>query len=170
MSSLDDIISAASAATKNTVAVEVALGDALVKLEFTQMDGLGWVDLTNDHPRRKKSATDATLGFNAHSLSRDYPASAITYLDGANSVEVSDAQWHGIFDALSAPDVEMVAVSLWGVNVVDPQNRVNELKKALAGSSEKSQSLPASSENPSAASTVASPAKSRRTNTTKKDA
>lgn len=120
-------------AKAHTATQEVLVGDELVELEFTRVDGMQWASLKATHPPRDGSRFDVNLGYNVDAGPRDYPVSAIKVAGESVSVE----QWQALFDLLAAPSVRDVATAVWGLNDYELSVRAGELKKASAGGSKK---------------------------------
>lgn len=130
MSILDEALADAETVETEKAEVEALLGNKLVVFEVAPLDGLAWNNLTATHPPRPKAQQDTVTGFDCHGAVLDYPASALRVKDGDTVEQVTAEQWSRVARTLNGPDLDKFALTIWGVNVIEPNKRVRELKKA----------------------------------------
>lgn len=122
---------------------DVLLGGEIVTVRFWPLSGLEWRDLAARHPVREGSQRDLGLGYNLDALLPEYPK---VFLVQGDSVENVADKWASICALLSPPDLNHLAVALWGMHEFDPGRRLEAAKKALKGKPLKKRSSPSSSE------------------------
>lgn len=149
-------------AEPRTVSQEVLVGDIFVDVEFTKLDSLTWASICAANPPRPRAKIDR-VGHNVDAVTRDYP---VTHLLVAGE-QVSEDQWQGIFDTLSPGYLRAIGTAVWGINELEEAQRGVDLKKSLAGDSEKKSNSPANSASHPAGYPGGNPRKSRSTSTTK---
>lgn len=137
MSKLDDLILAAKVAVENreTVDVQVMLGESVAEFRFTKLDAMEWRNLCAKYAPRDGVVRDMNLGYNYDLAPSGYPVAAIRLVDGDELVEVSVEQWAGVLAALESPDLFNVSTALWGMHEWGPREKA---KKALAAKSSRS--------------------------------
>lgn len=119
-----------------TEKVPVELGGQAVEIAFRMVEGQVWADLTATTPPRAGSKTDSNVGYNTDGVARKYPLDHIT----VGGVTVDDATWASMLKALTSPGLKLIAAALWGLNQLQPSQRIAELGKALAGAPKKKRS------------------------------
>lgn len=143
---LDALIAGAKAALEavEPVTQDVALGDEVVGVRVWPIAGTEWRELTVKHPPRPDAVRDRNMGYNLDAVARVYPRVVLVVDDVEQQV---GERWAEIWDVLSAPDQENVALAIWGANEFEPRKRVEG--KALTGGRKKKRSSPVSSASPS---------------------
>lgn len=124
-----DALAKARADRPEPVAVEVALGDALFQVEVKRLDGMEWAAIMAECPPRDDLM--ARLGYDMTSAGL-IACKRFSRLLDAEGDEVSDVDWDALFAALDGSGVRGIAATWWMLNMKDPNDRVAELKKALA--------------------------------------
>lgn len=109
--------------------VPVELGGEITMLTFLPVWGDQWSDVTAMHPPRPGATLDANLGYNSDAASADYPVDAIT-VDGE---PVDRDTWRELCRVLTEPNRKLIASVLWGLNRVNPNERIREAGKAKTG-------------------------------------
>lgn len=139
---VDALIAGAKAAFQRVdpVTQDVELGDEIVGVRVWPLSGSEWRDLVVKHPPRPDAVRDRNMGYNLDSVSRVYPRVALVVDDVEQQI---GERWADIWDVLSAPDQENVALAIWGLNEFDPRKRVEG--KALKGGRKKKRSSPENS-------------------------
>ena len=140
--SFKDALAKARAARPEPTLVGVAVGDELYNVEVVRLDGMDWAGIVAECPI--SDPAQAKLGFDAnkaallacrrHSrlLGDDgEPVEMIFTRDKAGAV--TEDSWADLFTTLSGDEVRGLAATWWAMNVLDPNQRVAELKKASAG-------------------------------------
>ena len=122
--------------TAPTEKVPVELGGEAVEIVFRMVPGQVWADLTATTPPRAGSKTDSNVGYNTDAVARKYPLDHITV--GGESIDGDT--WASMLDVLTSPGLKLIAAALWGLNQLQPSQRIAELGKALAGAPKKKRS------------------------------
>lgn len=117
---------------------DVLLGGNIVGVRFWPVSGGVWEELTSKHPPRAGVETDTAIGYNIAGVVRDYPR---TYLVVGDDVQpVVGEQWAEVYDVLSGPDKKNLAAVVWGINELDPAEKLAAAGKASAGKGKKKRS------------------------------
>lgn len=122
---------------------DVLLGDEVVTVRFWPMSGPDWRNHTARFPMRDGVAFDQTLGYDIDSAVREYPK---VYLVQGDDVVPVAGKFASICDVLTAPELNALALAVWGLNEYDPAQRLASAGKASKGGSRKKRSSPVSSE------------------------
>lgn len=128
---LDEKIAKARAVVEDAEPTEVPveLGGEITTLTFLPAWGEQWSDVTAMHPPRPGATLDANLGYNSDAASADYPVDKIT-VDGES---VTAEKWREICSVLTEPNRKIIASVLWGLNRVEPNERIRAAGKAKTG-------------------------------------
>ena len=133
----------------------VMLGGEEVTFEFLKLPAKEWLDLSAVHPPRAGSDSDASLGFNPHSLAAAYPVKAVRRVE----VETGEADaaeprerledieadvYKAMFAVLDAIHIDTVGTVVWALNVWQDRMEVAAARKASRGGRSKKQSSPES--------------------------
>lgn len=133
----------------------VMLGGEEVTFEFLKLPAKEWLDLSAVHPPRAGSDSDASLGFNPHSLAAAYPVKAVRRVemeaveaDGAEPREVLEPVeadvYKAMFAVLDAIHIDTVGTVLWALNVWQDRMEVAAARKASLGEPSKKSPSPES--------------------------
>lgn len=146
---VDALISKARAAVDvvSPTDQEVLLGGEVVTVRFWPLSGPAWRDLVAPHPARDGSPRDLGLGYNLDAVVPFFPK--VFLVHGDEVVNVAGEKWAEICGLLEAPDLNHLAVALWGMHEFDPQRRMDAAKKASKGQPRKKRSSPSSSKSQS---------------------
>jgi hypothetical protein len=122
-----------------TESVDVVLGKELVSLEFARLLPDDWQALVATHPPRTTEDhrgrstmvhADSHIGYDQHTLPRDYPADRIK----VNGEDVDAGTWRDLYTVLNSVHKNNVGTTIWGLNVFDAIKELEALGKAGAGS------------------------------------
>lgn len=142
-----------------TESVDVVLANELVTLVFARLLPDDWQQLVAEHPPRTVEGhngrvtmvhADSHIGYDQHTLPRDYPVHRIT----VNGEAVDAEMWRELYTVLNSVHKNNVGTTIWGLNVFDAIKELQALGKAGAG-------LPSSSPANRASRRAASKASSR---------
>lgn len=128
-----------SVAEIRTAEQEVLLGDDIVTVRISSVDGPKWIELTGRHPARLDVARDVQLGYNLPAVLRDYTNVEIIEGDEIDDLWRVDeeghkySKWPEIHDVLSGPELKNLGYALWGLNDYDHQQRLADAGKASKG-------------------------------------
>lgn len=109
-----------------TIAVEVAVGNALGRIAITELPGGEWAELwSRAWPPRPGVADDYKVGFgcNVQTLIAQYPVSRIA-VDGVHPTE---EQWRELCDLIGAPAWSDLTAALWWIHVGQPMENTQVL-------------------------------------------
>ena len=102
--------------------VQVLLADEVVTIEIAVVRGEAWGDLEAFHPA--KGPGDMRLGYNTRTLPRDYPVERLR----VNGEPIEQEVWTDLYDCLPPEHQDNVHTVMWGLNVLEPQQRLKALK------------------------------------------
>lgn len=139
----------------------ISLGGEHVEVRFTKLRADDWADLMAAHPPRSGSSEDQYAGFNQKSMPGGYPVASLLVGGGPVSAE----QWAEIYSLVDSVSRNLMAATIYGLNIAKPMRELLALGKAGQGGTSGS---PANRESRRAASKGGSQRKSRAT-TTQKD-
>ena len=129
----------------------ILLGGEVVVARIWPLEGADWRALKAKHPPRIKDgemlASDAAYGFNLDGVVASYPR-LVLIQDGAE-VPIEAEQWAEVCTVLSGPDLDALAMLVWGKNEYEPQQRLLAAGKALSGERAKKPASPENSASPS---------------------
>lgn len=114
--------------------------DSLVTLRFYKVPGDEWANLTATHPARQSALIDMKYGYNMHAVCRASAVSNGRVVEGESELTQTEAEWSELWVLLAGSDFANVCDAIFLLNEYEPNNRIERLKKALAGT-------PASEEN-----------------------
>lgn len=100
---------------------DVVLGDRRVTVRARVLDPQAWLDLTAKFPPREDAVRDKRMGYNLYAAVREYPGISLV-VDGEE--QPLGERWPDVWDVLSAPDKNNVAILVWGKNELEPSQRV----------------------------------------------
>ena len=132
-SPLRELIAAARKAVPDRDGFEIAVDDVVATIEFVQLSGLAWCNLTAVNPPRKGSSHDWTIGYDSVAVVRAYPVESVwrggeamstILVDGA---PVTAEQWAEFADLLDVPALEDAATVLWAIHVGKPSEHRAQL-------------------------------------------
>ena len=129
MSNLSKLIEKARAERPEPVTVEVEIGGELFMVEITRLDGMDWAAIMAECPPHDELSARLGYDMTAAGLLACKRFSRLLDSDG-NPVE--DVDWDELFKISSGVGVRGIAATWWMLNMKDPNERVAELKKALA--------------------------------------
>ncbi len=147
--SLKDALAKARESRPEPVLQAVVVGDDLFQVELRRLDGMDWAGVTAECPPTDESGARYGYDINKAALIACRRFSRLLDSDGEPvdmSVTrdakgaVTDDPWANVFKAISGAEIGAIAAMWWGLNMLDPNTRVVELKKALAGGGKTSSS------------------------------
>jgi len=153
MSELEDFdadLDSQLAAEPDTVTVDVLVNGKLRKLQFTEMDGLAWADLTDRCPPRIDAPLDKAYGFNIRLVVAHAAPTSGRMKSGEEWVELSEAQWTKLLRGQKGATIRTIGDALFQLNQWAPDQAVEPARTALAAESAKNSSSPANSASPAA--------------------
>ena len=103
--------------------VPVVLASEVVEVALGRISGQVWCRLESIHPPRAQA--DIELRYDRLGLPRDYPAERIK-LNGDLTTEET---WRDLYDLLGPDDRTNVAAVMWGINVGEPSELLERLKR-----------------------------------------
>lgn len=138
---LDSLIAKAKKEITETRTVDqpVVLGDRLVTVRLSSVDGPKWIDITSRHPARPEVPRDVQLGFNLPAVLRAYPGVELVDGDEVDDLQREDGEgkkysrWPEVHDVLDPDALKNLAFALWGINEYDHQQRLVAAGKASTG-------------------------------------
>lgn len=132
-SPLRKLIAATRKAVPDRDGFEIAVEDVVATIEFVELTGPAWSDLTAVNPPRKGSSHDWTIGYNSTAVVRAYPVESV-WRDGetkstilVDGAPVAAEQWAEFADLLDVPALEDAATVLWAIHVGKPRQRRAQL-------------------------------------------
>lgn len=125
----------ASVEATKTETVNVVLGRELVEVEISRLLPDDWQSLVAANPPRKTSKSDANIGYDQNGLPRNYPAAKIRVA----GEPVSSDMWRELYEVLNSVNRNNVGTVIWGLNVYEAIQELQELGKAVADSQSASQ-------------------------------
>lgn len=137
MSVLDDLLIEAENDEVPSSTVTVALAGKLVRLKFRPLGGIQWADITAKSPARPEAPMDRHYGYNWQAAAMKAAPLCGRVLEDDDEVKRDAETWKKLFAKLNGPDVRSICSAIWALNDWDPQQRLEALKKASAGDSEK---------------------------------
>lgn len=144
MSELDDLnddLDAQLANEPDAVTVDVLVNGKLRKLQFTEMDGLAWADLTDRCPPRMDAPLDKAYGFNIRLVVAHAAPISGRMKSGDEWVELSEAQWTKLLRGQKGAQIRTIGDALFQLNQWAPDQAVAAARKASVGESVKNSSL-----------------------------
>lgn len=140
---LKEDLEIAKAHRPEPVLVDIAVGEALYKVEVRRLDGMEWAGVMAEAPPTDEAS--ARLGYSTHraaliacrrySRLLDADGEAVTHIEVDENGNPLPLDWGLIFDAISGIEVQAIAATWWALNAGDPNQRVVDLKKSSAGGS-----------------------------------
>lgn len=138
---LKEDLEAAEANRPKPVLVDIAIGDALYRVDARRLDGMEWAGVMAEAPPTDEAS--ARLGFSTHraaliACSRysklyDADGEPVTHIEVDEKGDPLPLNWARIFAAISGIEVQALAATWWALNAGDPNQRVVDLKKSSAG-------------------------------------
>ncbi|GAA1677519.1 hypothetical protein [Microbacterium lacus] len=123
-SRLTDLIERARNRPLFTMPVELAVGDVLVEIVFSQVRPAGpWMLLKDSHPPRPGVAQDRGVGYDVEAVTGLYPEGSLTVDGDAVTAEAWSELW-GLLDAATRSDL---AAAAWAVNEGMPAEQLRAL-------------------------------------------
>lgn len=136
----DSLAKAKNARTEtDPIRQDIVLDEDLYQVEIRRLDGLDWAAITAEAP--PETETDARLGYNTRKAALIACRRHGRLLDASGNPvpvehdedgEIIPVDWAGIFTAISGVEVQAIAAGWWAMNMHDPNQRVQQLKKASA--------------------------------------
>ncbi|MFC7925477.1 hypothetical protein [Microbacterium laevaniformans] len=109
----NELLAAAEASREiETVPLELMIGEHLVSVVITELDGAAWCDAASVPPRPFNSS-DARLGCNGDALLLTYPVDHIVIGDEYPTRE----EWAELVGFISAPDRIDITAALWWLHI-----------------------------------------------------
>lgn len=137
----DSDLDAQLASEPDTVIVDVLVNGKLRKLQFTEMDGLAWADLTDRCPPRVDAPFDKAYGFNIRLIVAHAAPLTGHIKSGDEWVKLTEAQWTKLLRGQKGAQIRTIGDALFQLNQWGPDQAVAAARKALEGESVKSSSL-----------------------------
>lgn len=140
--SLKDALAKAREGRPEPVLQSVVIGDELFQVELRRLDGMDWAGVTAECPPSDQKGF--RLGYDTNKaallacrrfsrlLDSDGEPVDMTVTRDSKGVITYDP-WADVFNAVSGGEAGAIAATWWALNMHDPNQRVVELKKALAG-------------------------------------
>jgi hypothetical protein len=144
MSDLEDFdsdLDAQLAAEPVTAVVDVLVNGKLRKLQFTEMEGLAWADLTDRCPPRVDAPLDRAYGFNIRLIVAHAAPLTGRMKSGDEWVKLTDAQWTKLLRGIKGAEQRTIGDALFQLNQWGPAQAVEAARKAFEGESATSSSL-----------------------------
>lgn len=146
--SIKDLIAAERDREPETRDVDVAVGGKLVRLHFTEIDGLDWAKLAQRFPADPGAPTDVLFGYDVHKTTRAAAPLTGSAFQGDDELpmEVTDESndWEDLFGVMSGPDFARVADAVWNMNHYAAALRTDAARKASRPVSAKKSGSPKS--------------------------
>lgn len=105
------------------------IGGMQASVEFVEIPGREWSDLTTVHAPRAGSARDRLVGYNSAAVVQAFPVQ-VPWLDGStiptvlvDDAPVSQEQWETFSTLLDGAALEDAAAVLWAIHVRIPRDR-----------------------------------------------
>lgn len=133
-----------------TASAPIVAGGEMLTVSITKIDPNDWQTLVGEHYPRKGVDSDLNVGYDQHSLPRDYPVSRIRVEDEEVDVET----WQSLYDVIDSTHKNTIGSTMYGLNVLDAIRELGALGKAKARSGS-----PANRESRRAASKAGNPQK-----------
>lgn len=121
--------------------VAVAVGDDLFNVEVMRLDGMDWAAVMAECPPSDEKG--ARLGYDTNKAALIACKRFSRLLDAEDEPvdmslvvkddKVVESPWDDLFTTISGVEIGAIAATWWALNMNDPNNRVVELKKSLAG-------------------------------------
>ncbi|WP_127475040.1 hypothetical protein [Microbacterium sulfonylureivorans] len=135
-SRIGELIALAREAAPDRDGFEIAVGDVVARIEFVQLAGARWCDLTAVSPPRKGSTHDFAVGYDSHAVVRNYPVES-AWVNGetvptvlVDGEPVAAEVWAEFAGLLDGPALEDAATVLWVIHESKPRARRAEVVKA----------------------------------------
>lgn len=96
--------------------VEEAAAEFLVTFRFTAMHGFEWRDLCSRSTPRADVVEDVNVGYNRDDVTRIAAARSGVRIDGDTVIEVTEAEWAGVWETLPAPGLVQIKNIIWYLN------------------------------------------------------
>jgi len=109
-----------------SVPLELMIGDHLVTVVITEVEGAAWCDAASVPPRPFNSS-DVRLGCNGDALLLMYPVDRITIGDEHPTRE----EWAELVGYIAAPDRIDIIAALWWLHIGRHEQAKAELEQAL---------------------------------------
>lgn len=109
--------------------VEIEIGGELFMVEISRLDGMDWAAIMAECPPNDELSARLGYDMTAAGLLACKRFSRLLDSDGN---PVDDVDWEALFKASAGTGVRGIAATWWMLNMKDPNERVAELKKALA--------------------------------------
>lgn len=146
MSFSEDLAKAKARTKEKSEPVDVAVGDNVYTLVFTESPGQWWAHVTSKHPMRLDNPIDRSYGYNFHAVVAEIAETACEITCDGDLVEmVIDRkskppvnQWADLFAVIDGSAYTQLADACFGLNQWAPDQRVAALKKASLPVSEAS--------------------------------
>jgi len=131
---LDDAI-ARSADEPKTELAQVYVGDELLTLRVTELDGDSWAACTIAHTPRKGVALDQAFSYNLTAASKDaLPLSAVV-VDGDDEQNLSAEQWSKLWRATDPQGRQSITDAVFAVNEHAQLARLDAARKGIEAAS-----------------------------------
>ncbi len=127
--SFKDDLAAAKAAAVEPVLVDVAVGEALYRVEVVKLPGMQWAGVMAAAP--PDDGVGARLGYDVYKAALIACKKYSRLLD-SDGEPVADVDWDELFTAISGAEVSGIGATWWALNMAAPNKHVAALKKASA--------------------------------------
>lgn len=148
------LVSKARAVFEDAKPVDQAVlaGDEALTVRLWPLEGAAWRELKAKFPPRREMvdgkqvlvAADASYGFNLDGVVAAYPRVKLVE-DGAE-VDVTPEEWASLCSVFAGPSLDALAMTVWGKNEFEPNQRLAAAGKASRAGRRKKPASPASSE------------------------
>ena len=126
--SFKDALERAKSSRPAPILVPVAVGDDLFQVEVSRLDGMDWSVVMAECPPTDEKG--ARLGYDSNKAALVACRRHSRLLDSEDA-EIGDVDWGDLFKAISGVEIGAIAASWWALNMSDPNDKVEALKKAL---------------------------------------
>lgn len=116
--------------------------ESLITLRFYRLSGPLWAEVTHRSPVRLDVQLDLHFGYNMQRASMLAAPLCGSRVDGDVEIPllVSDAspgvpavdEWSDLFEVISGTELRLIESAIFELNVLDPSNHIDQLKKELA--------------------------------------
>lgn len=142
MATFDELAAIQAGRKRPTKTIEVEFGGQVIALEFQEINGDKWAEITVRHPMRDDVILDQNCGYNTTTASREAAKLSGARVDGGTREELSPSQWETLLGAdgtdktpekpaaLDGNDFRRVVDAIWVLNEWEPIQRRDALKKA----------------------------------------
>lgn len=140
---LDDAIARTADGPKTELA-QVYVGDDLLTIRVSELDGDSWAACTTAHLPRKGVSIDQSFSYNLTAASKDaLPLSAVV-VDGDEDQELTPEQWSKLWRATDPQGRQSITDAVFAVNEHAQLARLDAARKGIEAASRLKRRSPAS--------------------------